>query len=103
MIKYKEIQSSSLSGYVELFDLRRLLPIKITYNKKGTDVIYGNIYYTIPNLNTKFGGFWYHKEDGPAIIEDSLPTYYYYGRSAKDEKQFYDSNWRKQIEIEKFL
>jgi len=42
-----------------------------------------------------------HREDGPAIEwNDGNKEWYYYGVYAKDEEEFYNERWRKQVLLE---
>ena len=45
-----------------------------------------------------------HRLDGPAIYWKKVKkNWYYYSYIAKNEEEFYDSQWRKRIEIKRFL
>ena len=48
-----------------------------------------------------------HRIDGPAISNSVLlhqnDSWYYYDIKAESKEQFYDIEWRKRIEIERFL
>ena len=52
---------------------------------------------------------WYlygkvHRLDGPAIeLSTGTKWWYLHGEEAESEKQFWDPNWRKRLEIERFL
>ena len=106
MIKYKEIKQSQINNGEDLFKLRLLYPILLIYDIRN-DNRYGNIYYTIPELKKDFNTYWFHKDNGPAVIEleDKLDNkfWFYYGVNAQNREQFYNLAWRKKIEIKIFL
>ena len=59
-------------------------------------VKYGDICYLV---NGEF-----HREDGPALIyDDGEEIYIYYKKEAESREQFYDPEWRKRVEINRFL
>ena len=44
-----------------------------------------------------------HREDGPALANRNKTYFFYYNNLAKDEEEFYNTVWRKEIELKLFF
>ena len=80
---------------------------------------FGHIYYLLNGKCHRSDGpavewsdgdkYWFfygkrHRSDGPALEwSDGITEWYYYEYVADSEKEFYDPEWRKRVEIEIFL
>ena len=68
-------------------------------DKKSTGVFKDTFEHICYLVNGEF-----HREDGPALIyDDGEEIYIYYKNEAESREQFYDPEWRKRVEINRFL
>jgi len=83
MINGKYIDKNGFTWYFENDKIHR---------KKGPAIIYPN------NDKNWYKNGKLHREDGPAIeFNEGDKRWFYYGIKAKNEEEFYNEKWRKEV------
>ena len=114
-IDFKSLRNIDIDKWIEIKQIPRNYLYK--HNLKDGDIIYLWGRYVIQIIPfsiwknnkkhfycTTWGAEPYKNQDWRAsVIKHADNTYFYYGKSAKNKKEWLDPNWRRKVEIEKFL